>query len=258
MFLSEYGMSAYTPDTMTLRLDKEELIISDPISLQVGQSMHKLYQQAHTPWEWHIPIMEPTQERGIACVSSPFDELAVDFLESLNAPAYEIASFGCIDLPLIRKAASTGKPLISSTGLATLPELDETLRTLREGGCNDIVLLKCTSTNPATPENSNLRTIPHLCDLFRGEVGLSDHTRGIGVGIAAIALGATVIEKNCTLSCARGETAATGSWTAHLVSTTASRTKACDLDSHHSGRIGGGRITPFPAAGAKQPGWSAF
>jgi N-acetylneuraminate synthase len=197
-------LQTYTADTMTLDLDQGEFFISDPKSLWVGQSMHALYQQAHTPWEWHAPIMERAKQKGILCFSSPFDESAVDFLEALDVPAYKIASFECIDLPLIRKAASTGKPLIISTGMASIAEIAEAVDAARSAGCEDLVLLKCTSTYPASPESSNLLTIPHMRDLFQCTVGLSDHTMGIGVATAAVALGATVIEKHFTLSRADG------------------------------------------------------
>lgn len=192
-------LQTYTADTMTLPVSTGEFFIDDERSLWHGHSLHELYQIAHTPWDWHEPILARAQELGLIAFSTPFDETAVDFLESLDTPCYKIASFENGDLPLIRKVAATGKPVIVSTGMATLAELDETVRTLREGGCNDIVLLKCTSTYPATPENSHLNTIPHLRDLFGCEVGLSDHTHGIGVGVAAVALGATVIEKHFTL-----------------------------------------------------------
>lgn len=197
-------LQTYTADTMTLDLDQGEFFISDPKSLWLGQSMHALYQQAHTPWEWHAPIMERANQKGILCFSSPFDESAVDFLETLDVPAYKIASFECIDLTLIRKAASTRKPLIISTGMASIAEIAEAVDAARSAGCEDLVLLKCTSTYPASPENSNLLTIPHMRDLFQCEVGLSDHTMGIGVSTAAVALGATVIEKHFTLSRADG------------------------------------------------------
>lgn len=197
-------LQTYTADTMTLALDGGEFFISDPQSIWVGQSMHNLYDQAHTPWEWHAPIMERAASRGLVCFSSPFDESAVDFLETLDVPAYKIASFECIDLPLIRKAASTGKPMIISTGMATITEIGEAVEVARSAGCKDLVLLKCTSTYPASPDNTNLRTIPHMRDLFGCEVGLSDHTMGIGAGIAAVAFGATVIEKHFCLSRAEG------------------------------------------------------
>jgi len=148
--------------------------------------------------------MERSSELGLICFSSPFDETAVDFLEDLGAPAYKIASFENNHLPLIEKAASTGKPLIISTGMASLGELDDAVRTARDAGCTQLVLLKCTSTYPATPKNTNIRTIPHLRELFGCEVGLSDHTMGVGVAVAAIALGATVIEKHFTLSRTEG------------------------------------------------------
>ena len=197
-------LQTYTADTMTLDLDKGEFFIGDPKSLWKGQALYALYKQAHTPWEWHKPIMDRAQERGVVCFSSPFDESAVDFLETLDVPCYKIASFECIDLPLIRKAASTGKPLIISTGMASIAEIDEAVQTARSAGCGEIVLLKCTSTYPASPENTNLRTISHMRDLFNCQVGLSDHTTGVGVAVAAVALGATVIEKHFTLSRAEG------------------------------------------------------
>jgi sialic acid synthase SpsE len=169
-----------------------------------GESLYQLYQKAYTPWEWHKPIFDRCKELGIIGFSTPFDSTAVDFLESLNVPCYKIASFENTDLPLIRQVASTGKPMIISTGMATVAELDETVRTAREAGCQDIVLLKCTSTYPSTPENSNLLTIPHMRNLFGVQVGLSDHTLGIGVAVASVALGATVIEKHFTLDRAEG------------------------------------------------------
>lgn len=192
-------LQTYTAETMTLDLDEGEFYIDDPNSLWQGNSLYKLYQQAYTPWEWHQPIFDRCKELGIIGFSTPFDATAVDFLESLNVPCYKIASFENSDLPLIRKVASTGKPMIISTGMATVAELDETVRTAREAGCNDLVLLKCTSTYPATPENTNILTIPHLRELFDVQVGLSDHTMGIGVAVASVALGATVIEKHFTL-----------------------------------------------------------
>jgi N-acetylneuraminate synthase len=197
-------LQTYTADTMTLDIDQSEFRIDDPNSLWQGNSLYQLYQQAYTPWEWHQPIFDRCKELGIIGFSTPFDATAVDFLESLDVPCYKIASFENTDLPLIRKVASTGKPMIISTGMATVAELDETVRTAREGGGKDLVLLKCTSTYPATPEDTNLLTIPHLRELFGVQVGLSDHTMGIGVGVASVALGATVIEKHFTLSRADG------------------------------------------------------
>lgn len=197
-------LQTYTAETMTLDVDAEGFVIDDPQSLWAGRRLYELYQEAHTPWEWHELIFQRAKELGLIAFSTPFDETAVDFLESFDVPAYKIASFENTDLPLIRKVAATGKPLIISTGMATVAELDEAVRTAREAGCKDLVLLKCTSTYPATPENSHLRTIPHLRELFGCEVGLSDHTLGVGVAVAAVALGATVIEKHLTLSRAEG------------------------------------------------------
>ncbi len=193
-------IQTYTPDTMTLDLSEGEFFVSDPSSLWKGTSLYKLYQEAHTPWEWHKPIFERARERGIIPFSTPFDETAVDFLENLDVPCYKIASFENTDLPLIRRVAATGKPLIISTGMATVSELDETVRAAREAGCKDLILLKCTSAYPASPENINLLTIPHMRELFDCEVGLSDHTMGVGVSVASVALGATVVEKHFTLS----------------------------------------------------------
>ncbi|WP_354634706.1 pseudaminic acid synthase [Planktothricoides raciborskii] len=197
-------LQTYTADTMTLNIKEGEFFINDPNSLWYGHSLYELYQQAHTPWEWHEPILKRCKELGIIGFSTPFDTTAVDFLESLDVPCYKIASFENTDLPLIRKVASTGKPMIISTGMATVAELDETVRTAREAGCQDIILLKCTSTYPATPENTNLLTIPHLRELFNVQVGLSDHTMGIGAAVASVALGGTVIEKHFTLRRADG------------------------------------------------------
>jgi N-acetylneuraminate synthase len=197
-------LQTYTADTMTLDLNEGEFRIDDPKSLWAGKNLYQLYQQAYTPWDWHAPIMRRAAELGMECFSTPFDETAVDFLEELKVPAYKVASFENTDLPLIRKIAATGKPMIISTGMASVAELDESVRTAREAGCRDLVLLKCTSTYPASPENTNLRTIPHLRELFGCEVGLSDHTMGVGASVAAVALGATVIEKHFTLSRADG------------------------------------------------------
>ncbi len=197
-------IQTYTPDTMTLDLDEREFHISDPKSLWAGNSLYKLYREAYTPWEWHKPIFERACELGMVAFSTPFDNTAVDFLESLNVPCYKIASFENTDLPLIRRVAATGKPLIISTGMASIAELDETVRAAREAGCKDLILLKCTSTYPATADNTNILTIPHMRELFGCEVGLSDHTMGVGVSVASVALGATVIEKHFTLNRADG------------------------------------------------------
>lgn len=197
-------IQTYTPDTMTLDLDEREFHISDPNSLWSGTSLYKLYGEAYTPWEWHKPIFDRARELGVIAFSTPFDDTAVDFLESLDVPCYKIASFENTDLPLIRRVAATGKPLIISTGMATVAELDETVRAARGAGCKDLILLKCTSTYPATAENTNILTIPHLRELFGCEVGLSDHTMGVGVSVASVAVGATVIEKHFTLNRADG------------------------------------------------------
>ena len=193
-------LQTYTPDTITLNVRGDDFEIRDKSSLWAGQNLHDLYSKAYTPWEWHKPIMDRARQHGLLCFSSPFDESAVDFLEDLEVPAYKIASFENNHLPLIRHAASTGKPLIISTGMASLADLDQAVITAREAGCRDLVLLKCTSTYPATPTNTNINTIPHLRELFHCEVGLSDHTMGLGVSVAAVALGASVIEKHFTLA----------------------------------------------------------
>lgn len=197
-------LQTYTPDTITLDVHTDEFFISNEKDLWKGQSLYNLYKQAYTPWEWHKAIFDKCKELGLLAFSSPFDETAVDFLETLDVPAYKIASFENVDIPLIRKAAKTGKPIIISTGMATVAELDEAVRAARNEGNDQIVLLKCTSTYPATPENSNLATIPHMKQLFDMEIGLSDHTMGTGVSVAAVALGATVIEKHFTTARADG------------------------------------------------------
>ncbi len=197
-------IQTYTADTMTIDLAEREFFISDPNSLWKGESLYQLYRKAHTPWEWHETIFKCARELGMVAFSSPFDATAVDFLEKLDAPCYKIASFENVDLPLIRQAAATGKPLIISTGMATLEEIGEAVQAARGAGCRDLVLLKCTSTYPANPENSHLHTIPELRKHFGCEVGLSDHTLGIGVAVASVALGATVIEKHFTLDRADG------------------------------------------------------
>jgi pseudaminic acid synthase len=193
-------IQTYTPETMTLDLDEREFHISDPSSLWAGASLYQLYAQAYTPWEWHQPIFERARELGLIAFSTPFDDTAVDLLETLDVPCYKIASFENTDLPLIRRVAATGKPMLISTGMASIAELDETVRAARESGCKDLILLKCTSTYPASASNTNILTIPHMRQLFGCEVGLSDHTMGIGVSVASVALGATVIEKHFTLN----------------------------------------------------------
>jgi pseudaminic acid synthase len=197
-------IQTYTADTMTLDIREREFVITDPKSPWAGRSLYDLYEEAHTPWDWHAPIFERARRHGMIPFSTPFDFTAVDFLETLDAPCYKIASFENTDLPLIRKVAATGKPIIVSTGMATLGEIDALVRAAREAGCRDLVLLKCTSSYPASPVNSNIRTIPALREAFGCEVGLSDHTLGVGVAVASVALGATVIEKHFTLSRADG------------------------------------------------------
>ncbi|HUR91669.1 MAG TPA: pseudaminic acid synthase [Gemmatimonadaceae bacterium] len=197
-------LQTYTPDTMTLDLDEREFHISDPKSAWSGTSLYDLYGEAYTPWEWHEPLFSRARERGMMAFSTPFDDTAVEFLETLETPCYKIASFENTDLPLIRRVARTGKPIIISTGMASAQELEEAVAVAREAGCRGLVLLKCTSTYPATPQDSNIRTIPDLRERFQCEVGLSDHTMGVGVAVASVTLGATVIEKHFTLRRADG------------------------------------------------------
>ena len=197
-------LQTYTADTMTLDIAKREFFINDPDSLWKGKSLYDLYKEAYTPWEWHKPVFDRCKKLGIIGFSTPFDDTAVDFLEELDVPCYKIASFENTDIPLIRKVAATKKPMIISTGMATIAELDETVCTAREAGCKDLILLKCTSSYPATPEHTNILTIPHMAKLFDCQVGLSDHTMGIGAAVASVVLGATVIEKHFTLSRADG------------------------------------------------------
>ncbi len=197
-------LQTYTPDTMTIKASGGLFEINDSSSLWEGRSLYDLYQEAHTPWEWHKPIFNKARSLGLEVFSTPFDESAVDFLEGLDVPAYKIASFENTDWPLLKKVAKTGKPVIMSTGLARLADIDEAVQILRSEGCQQLVLLKCTSTYPATPENTHLLTIPHMQEMFGCHVGLSDHTMGIGAAIAAVALGACVVEKHFTLRRADG------------------------------------------------------
>ena len=189
-------LQTYTAETMTVQ---GALTISDKGSLWYGRELYDLYQEAHTPWEWHEPIYKMARERGMIAFSTPFDESAVDFLEKLDTPLYKIASFENTDWPLLKKIALTKKPVIMSTGAASVSDIDEATRILKDNGCSELILLKCTSTYPATPENTHLLTIPHMSQLFKCHVGLSDHTMGIGAAVAAVALGAKVIEKHFTL-----------------------------------------------------------
>ena len=197
-------LQTYKADTLTLDVSEGEFFIKDKNSLWKGKSLYELYEEAYTPWEWHEPIIKRSNELGLICFSSPFDDTAVDFLEELNVPAYKIASAEIIHLPLLKKVAATGKPMIISTGMASIAEIHEAVQAISEAGCEQFVLLKCTSTYPATPGNSNVLTIPHMREIFGCDVGLSDHTMGVGVAIAAVAHGATVIEKHFTLSRADG------------------------------------------------------
>ncbi|WP_100655836.1 pseudaminic acid synthase [Alteromonas flava] len=192
-------LQTYTADSMTLNVDSDDFVIQETDSLWHGERLHGLYAKAATPYEWHKPLFEHAAKRGLIAFSSPFDEHAVDFLNDLNVPCFKIASFELTDLPLITKAASKGKPLIMSTGMASLAEIEEAVTTAKNAGCDDIILLKCTSTYPADAGNTNLVTIPHMRDAFGCQVGLSDHTRGVGVAVASVALGATVIEKHFVL-----------------------------------------------------------
>ncbi len=198
-------LQTYTADTMTINHRGGLFDITDKKSLWYGRNLYELYEEAHTPWEWHKPLFEYARELGLICFSTPFDETAVDFLESLDVPCYKVASFENTDHPLLKRIAATGKPVIMSTGLANLNDITEAVAVLQENGCKDIVLLKCTSTYPASPENTNLNTIPVLQQIFDScIIGLSDHTMGIGASVASVALGARVIEKHFTLSRADG------------------------------------------------------
>jgi pseudaminic acid synthase len=197
-------LQTYTADTMTLDLRAPGFVIEDPGSLWNGRQLYELYQEAHTPWEWHAPIIARARERGMECFSTPFDFTAVDFLETLGVAAYKIASFEMTDLPLIERVAATGKPMIISTGMGSLAEIGEAVDAAAGAGVGGIVLLKCTSTYPASPANSNLATISSMTAAFGCPVGLSDHTMGCGVAVASVALGACLIEKHFTLSRADG------------------------------------------------------
>ncbi len=197
-------IQTYTADAMTLNLNEREFHIDDSKSLWFGKSLYSLYEEASTPWEWHKAIFERASELGILVFSTPFNNDAVDFLEALQVPCYKIASFENTDLPLIKRVSKTGKPVIISTGMASISELAEAVQTARENGCKDLILLKCTSTYPAEPYHTNLRTIPHMRNLFGCQVGISDHTMGIGASLASIPLGASVIEKHFTLNRADG------------------------------------------------------
>ena len=197
-------IQTYTADTLTVDVDHPRFRISGGHDLWSGEHLYQLFERAHTPWDWHQAIFDRARSRGLTPFSSPFDPTAVDLLEKLDAPLYKIASSEIVDLPLIRLVASTGKPMIISTGMASVAEIDAAVRAAREGGCTDLVVLACTASYPAPPEQSNLRRIPVLEDLFGVPIGLSDHTLGIGAPIAAVALGACLIEKHVTLDRADG------------------------------------------------------
>ncbi|QPJ62157.1 MAG: pseudaminic acid synthase [Candidatus Nitronauta litoralis] len=192
-------LQTYTADTMTLDIDKADFYIDDPGSLWKGKTLYQLYEEAHTLWDWHEPIIERCRKRDIEWFSTPFDDTAVEFLEQFDPPAYKIASFENIDLPLIRKVASTGKPVIISTGMASLEEIGEAVQTARDSGCRDLVLLHCVSSYPAPANEYHLKTIADLAERFAVHAGLSDHTLGTAVALAATSLGACVIEKHFTL-----------------------------------------------------------
>jgi pseudaminic acid synthase len=191
-------LQTYTPDTITIDSRRSEFLIGKG-TLWEGRNLHDLYREAFTPWEWQPKLKEEAEKQGMHCFSTPFDDTAVDFLEEMNVPAYKIASFELVDSEHLKKVAATGKPVIMSTGMATLAEIDEAVRTLREAGCTQLALLKCTSAYPSLPEEMNLRTIPHLAEAFHVPVGLSDHTLGVAVPVSAVALGACIIEKHLTL-----------------------------------------------------------
>jgi pseudaminic acid synthase len=193
-------LQTYTADTITLEISRDEFLVNNPNSVWHGRALHSLYEEAHTPWEWHAPIIDRARRRGLAWFSAPFDFTAVDFLETLKPACYKIASPEIIDLELIAKCARTGRPLIISTGMASVQEIGDAVDTARSNGCRQIIILKCTTNYPASPETSNLRTIPHLSKTFDCPCGLSDHTLGIGAALAATALGAVMIEKHLTLS----------------------------------------------------------
>lgn len=204
-----------SPDGLTLDVDSPEFLIDDPVSPWHGRNLYQLYKEAVTPWEWHKPIFDRCNELGLMVFSSPFELSAIDLLEELDAPCYKIASFELVDLPLIRKAAATGKPLIMSTGMASVSDIHDAIQAAKDAGNGNIILLKCTSSYPATAADANIATIPHLREMFDLQVGLSDHTLGIGVPCAAAALGATVIEKHFTLKRSDGGVDATFSLEPH-------------------------------------------
>lgn len=192
-------LQTYTPDTLTIECARPEFQIGKD-SIWAGRGLYELYQEAYTPWEWQPRLKKVADSLGLHCFSTPFDSTAVDFLEKMGVPAHKIASFELVDTGLLRRVARTGKPVILSTGMATVDEIDEAVATLREAGCSQLALLKCTSAYPAPPEEMNLRTLPDLARRYDVPVGLSDHTLGIAAAVGAVALGACIIEKHFTLS----------------------------------------------------------
>jgi len=192
-------LQTYTPDTLTIDCDNEYFRIGKG-TIWEGKNLYQLYREAYTPWEWQPKLKIIANDLGMDLFSTPFDSTAVDFLEEMDVPAYKIASFELVDLPLIKRVAETGKPIIMSTGMATLSEIDEAVHTARDAGAHQIALLKCNSAYPAPPQEMNLRTIPHMAEAFGVPVGLSDHTLGIAVPVAAVTLGACIVEKHFTLS----------------------------------------------------------
>ncbi len=192
-------LQTYTADTITIDCSDNEFFIGDKSSLWYGKTLYELYQEAYTPWEWHKPIMKRCKERGLICFSTPFDFSAVDFLEKLDVPAYKIASPELVDIPLIKKVGATGKPVIMSTGMASRMEIAEAVAAVRRAGCRELMLLKCTTSYPANPQQCNLKTLPDLRKRFHVETGISDHTMGTAAAVASIALGAVAIEKHFTL-----------------------------------------------------------
>ena len=192
-------LQTYTPDTMTIDCDNEYFRIGKG-TIWEGKTLYELYKEAYTPWEWQPELKKIANDLGMDLFSTPFDKTAVDFLEKMDVPCYKIASFELVDIPLIQYVAQTGKPIIMSTGMATLGEIDEAVQAAREAGCKELAILKCTSAYPADPSEMNLRTIPHMAEAFGAPVGLSDHTLGIAVPVAAVALGACIVEKHFTLS----------------------------------------------------------
>ena len=195
-------LQTYTADTLTIPCDNEYFRIKG--TLWEGKTLHDLYQEAYTPWEWQPRLKALANDLGMDCFSTPFDATAVDFLEKMNVPCHKVASFEVVDIPLLKRIAATGKPVIMSTGMASLPEIDEAATTLRQNGTTELALLKCTSAYPAPPEEANLRTIPHLAQAFDCVAGLSDHTLGSAVAVGAVAVGARIIEKHFTLARADG------------------------------------------------------